>query len=229
MTLSELQAHLKATGRYAGAVDGKWGKLTEGGILLMLTDGPDTALTDADLQASAKRLGSEFAAIKAVTVVEANGAGFFQGRPLILPEPHRFSRATRGRFNASNPMVSYSRWGARPYPKTQDARYKVLLQMIRLDVDAGFASASYGKFQILGENHEACGYPNSMRFAEAMARDEQTQLRAFEGFVTANGLLPSLRKRDWAGFARRYNGTAYAVNKYDQKLAAAYRAAGGRG
>lgn len=229
MKLPDLQTHLKATRRYAGEIDGKWGKLTEAGILLMLTDGPDTALTDRDLQASAARLGVEFASIKAVTVVEANGSGFFAGRPLILPEPHRFSRATRGRFDASNPMVSYPRWGSRPYPKTQDARYSVLLQMIRLDVDAGFASASYGKFQIMGENHEACGYPNSMRFAEGMARDEQTQLRAFEGFVTKNGLLPSLRKRDWAGFARRYNGTAFAVNKYDVKLAAAYRAAGGRG
>lgn len=228
MTLSELQTHLKQTGRYAGEVDGKWGKLTEAGILLMLTDGPDNTLTDADLQASAGRLQCDFASIKAVTVVEANGAGFFAGRPLILPEPHRFSRATRGRFDASNPMVSYPRWGSRPYAKTQDARYGVLLQMIRLDVDAGFASASYGKFQIMGENHEACGYPSSMLFAQAMARDEQTQLRAFEGFVTNNGLLPSLRKRDWAGFARRYNGSAFAVNKYDQKLAAAYRAAGGR-
>lgn len=228
-TRAELQAHLKATRRYAGAVDGLWGKLTEAGVLLMLTDGPDTPLTDADLRASAARLGCDFAAIKAVTVVEANGSGFFAGRPLILPEPHRFSKATRGRFDASNPQVSYPRWGSRPYPKKQDDRYKVLLQMIRLDVDAGFASASYGKFQIMGENHAACGYPNSMLFAEAMARDEPTQLRAFEGFVTNNGLLPSLRKLDWAGFARRYNGTAFAVNKYDQKLAAAYRAAGGRG
>lgn len=30
------------------------------------------------------------------------------------------------------------------------------------------------------------------------------------------------RKYDWAGFARRYNAPAYAENKYDQKLKAAY-------
>lgn len=228
-TRKDLQAHLKATGRYFGEVDGLWGRLTESGILLMMTDGPDTKLTDADFQASASRLGVEFAAIKAVAAVEAAGAGFFAGRPLILPEPHRFSKATRGQYDRSNPQVSYPKWGSRPYPKSQDDRYKVLLQMIRLDVDAGFASASYGKFQIMGENHAACGYASPMAFAEAMARDEKTQLRAFEGFVATNGMLIHLRKRDWAGFARRYNGTAYAVNKYDVKLAAAYRAAGGRG
>jgi hypothetical protein len=31
-----------------------------------------------------------------------------------------------------------------------------------------------------------------------------------------------LRDKDWAGFARRYNGPAYAENKYDEKLSAAY-------
>ena len=45
MNLSTLQSHLRQTGRYAGAVDGLRGKLTEAGVLLMLTDGPDTAQT----------------------------------------------------------------------------------------------------------------------------------------------------------------------------------------
>ncbi len=89
-------------------------------------------------------------------------------------------------------------------------------------MDAGFASASYGRFQILGENYAACGYASSFDFAEAMARDEATQLRAFERFLTANGLVRVLKARDWAAFARGYNGTAYRVNRYDEKLAAAY-------
>lgn len=227
MTLSDLQEFLKATGRYAGAVDGLWGRLTEAAILLALTDGPDTALTEADYVESAKRLGVTPAHIKAVMKVEANGAGFFAGRPVILFEPHRFSRATKGRFDRSNPKVSYPKWDASRYPKTQDARYDQLLEAVSLDVDAGFASASYGKPQIMGENFRACGFDNPFAFAVAMARDEARQLRAFEGFIRSVGLLPALKASDWTAFACGYNGSAFRMNKYDDRLRAAFASFGG--
>lgn len=228
MSLLDLQGHLRATGRYSGAIDGLWGRLTEAGVLLMLTDGPDTLLNDDDLRNMATRQGLTFAQVKAVTAVESNGAGFFGGRPLILPEPHRFSKATRGRFDKSDPAVSYPNWGARPYPSTQDGRYDVLLHMIRLDVDAGFASASYGRFQIMGENHGSCGYTTSMGFAEAMARDEVHQLLAFETFLIVTGLLGKLRActadaETCRPFCKGYNGTAYEKNSYHIKLAAAIK------
>ena len=35
-------------------------------------------------------------------------------------------------------------------------------------------------------------------------------------------MLPALQNRNWADFAKRYNGPAYAQNKYDEKLAKAY-------
>ena len=224
MNLTQLQQRLKATGRYSGAIDGSWGRLTEAAILTMLTDGPDTALVEQDFIDSAKRLGCAVSAIKAVCAVEANGSGFFAGCPLILPEPHRFSKWTKGKFDKTNPTVSYPKWGSRPYPKTQDLRYDQLLLMIRLDVDGGFACASYGKFQIMGENYAMCGFADPVAFAEAMARDEKTQLVAFENFVKAQpAMLKALRNKDWATFARLYNGSAYAKNKYDIKLAQADR------
>lgn len=225
--LTALQQYLKDSGRYSGAVDGLWGRLTEAGVLLGMTDGPDTALTDADFVASGQRLSCPVAHIKAIAVVEAAGAGFQDGKPKILPEPHRFSKATGGRFDKSNPTISYPKWGSRPYPKTQDARYDVLLKMIRLDVDAGFGSASYGKFQIMGENFKACGYRSEMEFAFAMARDEATQLIAFEAFIRNNGILPALKAGRWDEVARRYNGTAYKKSQYDTKLANAAKRFGG--
>jgi hypothetical protein len=36
------------------------------------------------------------------------------------------------------------------------------------------------------------------------------------------GLVDELRRNDWAGFARGYNGPGYADNRYDTKLASAY-------
>jgi hypothetical protein len=223
MNLKDLQDLLKCSGRYAGAVDGLWGRLTEAAILLAMTDGPDTALTESDYVEAAERQRIPVAYVKAFASVEAAGAGFFQGRPLILPEPHRFSRATGGRFDAKFPSVSYPSWGQRPYPKTQDARYDLLLRMIRLDVDAGFGSASYGKFQIMGENHDLCGYPNAFRFAEAMARDERTHLMAFERFCEVTGVAKSLRAQDWDAAFRRYNGTAYRKNRYKERFLEAVR------
>ena len=228
MDLLELQTRLKNSGRDPCPLDGLWGSRTRAAILTALEDGPDTKLTRADLEAGARRLGIDVPAMIAVDQVEANGAGFDDGFPKILPEPHRFSKATKGRFDRSHPTISYPVWGTRPYPRTQAARYDVLLQMIRLDVDAGFASASYGRFQIMGENHAMCGYGSPFEFAVAMARDEATQLQAFERFLVAKGLQAPLGRHDWAAFARGYNGTGYKKNAYDVKLAAAYRQAGGR-
>ena len=226
MQLSDYQTYLKLTGRYSGAIDGAWGKLTEAGTLQLLTDGPDTALGESDFDYAADELNCSLAQIRGVTDVEANGAGFMKGRPMILPEPHRFSRSTRGRYDAAYPYISYPTWGTHPYPATQDARYARLLGMIQLDILAGFASASYGRFQILGENARACGHPNSMRFAEAMARDELSQLRAFISFLTHTGIVEDLRRctsdpETCRHFARRYNGTAYARNNYHVKIAEA--------
>jgi hypothetical protein len=43
-------------------------------------------------------------------------------------------------------------------------------------------------------------------------------------FIEHNGLMDELRRGDWRGFARRYNGSGYAANSYDTKLAAAAKA-----
>ncbi len=237
-TLAELQQHLIDTRRYGGKADGLWGKLTEAGILLMMTDGPDTALVDHDFADSAQRLRVQPAAIKAFWLTEASGAGFTAGRPKILPERHRFSKDSGHRFDASNPTLSYPRWGTLPYPVTQDARYDMLLAWGRIltaakmPIDAMFDACSYGAPQIMGENHQACGYATSWQFAEAMARDEATQLRAFEGFVTNDGILPYLRKVDrtvtsWQPVADRYNGTASRLNNYAAKACANFIKCGG--
>lgn len=219
--LVELQTYLRDSGSYSGEVDGVFGPLTRQAILAALEDGPDTTLTLADYRNSAARLRCRPADIMAFADVEANGAGFSAGKPKILFEPHRFSKLTEHRFDVSHPTVSYPHWGDRPYPKFQDGRYAQLLEAVSLDVSAGFAAASYGKFQILGENHSACGYLTPWGFAFGMAYDELAQLEAFEGFIRANGILESLRAGQWAEVAKRYNGTAYRKNHYDTKLEAA--------
>jgi hypothetical protein len=222
--MHQLQLYLRDTGRYNGDIDGLYGRLTRGGVLCGMEDGPDTQLTDDDYLQSSRRLAVRQSTIRAFADVEAMGAGFADGKPKILFEPHVFCRMTKGAFNESHPHLSYWKWGTQPYPKTQDERYGQLLDAVGLDPWAAFGACSYGKFQILGENFGKCGFDSPWAFAFNQAYDEASQLKAFEAFIRRTGIDKLLRASMWADAAKAYNGPAYLKNRYDVKLAMASRA-----
>ena len=56
-----------------------------------------------------------------------------------------------------------------------------------------------------------------------MCTGEDKQLEAFARFIKLAELRPNLERKDWTGFAKRYNGPGYAQNQYDKKLEEAYR------
>jgi len=60
--------------------------------------------------------------------------------------------------------------------------------------------------------------------AQAMQSEGQ-QLRHMANFCKSAGLLNALKNKDWAAFAKGYNGPQYAKNQYDIKLANAYQKA----
>jgi hypothetical protein len=184
---------------------------------------PKVGLRDVDFADAADALKCDVAAIRAVYEVESRGQGFGDdGRPIILFEPHVFSRLTKHRFDATHGGVSYPTPGAKPYKKTQAERWNQLLYAAKLDRDAAYKSASYGAPQIMGFNFALCAFSDVHAFVEAISRSERDQLFAFVQFVTSSGLADELREHRWAEFARRYNGPAYAKNAYDVKLAAAH-------
>lgn len=213
-----LQMYLRNTGRYQGPVDGKYGPLTKHAVLAAMEDGPDTFLSDLNYREAAQRLNCKVAYIMAFAEVEANGAGFEGDRPKILFEPHRFSRLTKHRFDATNPKVSYPAWNPRAYPRRIDDRYAQLLEAIGLDPWAGFQACSYGKFQILGENFQLCGFDTPWAFAFSQAYDEVAQLQAFETFIVKTGIIQPLRLGLWETVASEYNGTGFRKNGYDERL-----------
>ena len=184
--------------------------------------GPAKKITEDNFKAAAEFLDCDLPAIKAVTEVEARGAGFLADtRPAILFERHKFSRFTERRFDRSHPDISNRRAGG--YGKGGKSQYERLHRAIALDREAALKSASWGAFQIMGFNHGVAGFEDVESFVARMCESEGTHLRAFVHFVLANRTMAAaLREHRWADFARRYNGPGYRKNHYDEKLAAAY-------
>jgi hypothetical protein len=186
----------------------------------------DEPLGDQAMAEAAQALGCEVAAVRAVAEVESRGSGFdAQGRPTILYERHVFARNTapKGRFNAQFPDISFGK----PYEKgtfgNGEQQYVKIARAYALDPVAALKAPSWGMFQILGENHKACGFADVKPYVLAMFTSPAAHLRAFVAFVRASpGLHEALIARDWAAFARAYNGPLYARYEYDKKMAAAY-------
>lgn len=176
--------------------------------------------TQAGVERAAQRLGCEVAAIQAVIAVESAGAGFYlDGRPKVLFESHVFSRLTGGRYDASHPTLSTAAPKRSLYNLEQYAR---IYQALQLDAEAALQSASWGLFQIMGFNWKACGEKSLHGFVLAMHHNEDAHLALFAEFVADRGLDHDLQRKNWAAFARGYNGPGYAANDYDSKLARAY-------
>uniref|UniRef100_A0AAU8KWX4 Endolysin n=1 Tax=Serratia phage Kevin TaxID=3161161 RepID=A0AAU8KWX4_9CAUD len=186
-------------------------------------------LTEDDLVQAARALGCELAAIKAVNQVEARGTGYDKnGNLKMLFERHIMYRQLAAKFgtdkanalSAQYPDVVNKVPGG--YTTNEPAR---LQRAVAIDEECAYASASYGLFQIMGFNGvKVCGYPSAKAFYQDMLTGgEGAHLRAFVQFIKAdNNLLTALRNKNWAAFARWYNGPNYAEQGYDKKLAAAY-------
>jgi len=171
------------------------------------------------------------------TIIEVETAGLTQGfgfrldrRPQILFERHIFRKHTNGRFDGVAPDISGPAGGygslAEQYNKLGKAI--ALCAKAKLGAEPALKSASWGMGQVMGFNHEAAGFKTATSMVQAMIKGEDAQLAAMAGFLKANGLATLLLKRDWAGFAKGYNGPSYWQNRYDVKLAEQFqRFAGG--
>lgn len=178
-------------------------------------------ISDADLCRAAKRLRTGVPEIKTFLAVETKNKGFdAQDRPLILFERHWFHKLTRGRYDATHPNISNRSAGGYGSSASQYDRFSIAFQ---LDPEAAMKSASWGLGQVMGFNHLIVGYATVGEFVDAMKESEGKQLDASVEFILHNHLDDELRKHDWAGFARGYNGAAYKKNQYDTKLAKFYR------
>lgn len=166
------------------------------------------------------------AAVRAIIEVESAGQGFGEdNRPIILYEPHVFYRllgpGDERDFAVEN-KIAYPKWGTLPYPKTQSRRYEQVMFAMAIDMEIAFRSTSWGLGQTMGFNHRLCGYQNAVELVEGAKKSEGEQLMAMVRFIKGTRLDIHVQRKDWAKFARGYNGPGFAKNLYDSKLATSY-------
>lgn len=187
-------------------------------------------LSEEDFILLGKLLDVEAAALKAVQEVETGGRGgfFAPGKPAILFEGHIFWSQLKKRgidpysVVKGNEDILYPKWEKGHY-KGGLAEYDRLEKARAIHREAADASTSWGMFQVMGFNYASCGEKSVASFVEAMSEGELRQLILTGRFIRKAGMLPALQSKNWAEFAKRYNGPSYAENRYDIKLEEAYR------
>lgn len=179
--------------------------------------------TDAMFELAAFELECETEAIKAVTAVESCGCGFRDNdsKPTILFEAHQFSRLTEHAFDHSHPTISSRKWNRSLYNLGGD-QYDKLALAASLDREAALKACSWGAFQIMGFNWFSCGFNCVDSMIESMFKDADEHLRAFVCFIQCHDLTDTIQEKNWAEFARRYNGPGYKKNRYDEKIEREY-------
>lgn len=182
-------------------------------------------LTEDDFNEVAQRLGVEVAAIKAVVEIEAGRThqGFAApGKPLVNFDLTMFRRfATRrgvnlAKYSKSHSVVFTSSKGsqARAHRRLEAAK--------TINHKAAIEGTFWGMFQIGGFNWKKCGTESLDDFVCRMSRSERDQLELFAEFIMNTGLLKHLKSKNWASFARGYNGPGYARRAYHTRMAQAY-------
>lgn len=184
--------------------------------------GSGIRIDDWDLPRVGMLLGVGEDEIHAVLDVEAAGSGFDRsGRLKMLFEPHVFYRNLSGakQERAVREGLAYAAWRPGAYPGDS---YPRLIQAMAIDETAALKACSWGLGQILGENHKAAGYDTPQAMVVDFCADEDNQLEAMIRFIKAKKLDDEMRRHDWRGFARGYNGAQYERHGYHIKLANAY-------
>lgn len=180
--------------------------------------------------------------VKAIVAVESAGRGHLQdGKAKILFEGHKFwkwlekSGKNPEILQKGNENIIYKDWSNKNY-LPGSGEYKRLEAAKTIDDKAAIYSASWGLFQILGENLESFissrKYKDIYEFEKKQHESEYNHFLDFLAFiktkqVRGKALIHYISEEtkgnyDWETFAYGYNGSGYKVNQYDTKLKAAY-------
>lgn len=179
-------------------------------------------------RAAADSLGIELASMLAVLEVESAFQFFAvvngKHEPVIRWEGHYFDRRLSGaaREEARALGLAHPTAGAVKNPASQAQRWAMLDRALEINAQAALESASYGAGQVMGANWQALKYRNVETLVNAARSGIGGQVDMIARFIKVNGLAGALKRRDWAAFARGYNGRDFAKNGYHTKLGNAF-------
>lgn len=178
-------------------------------------------LSETAFDDTARRLGCEPAALRAVWAVEAAGRHFDgEGGVIRRFEPHHMPREAWPRIGFE-PRDGQAPWRA-SLALSEVARERMFTAAYSIDAEAALRAASWGAPQIMGFNAEDTGHIDARGMVRAMADGADAQLSCFVTLVNSWGLASALRARDWLAFARAYNGSGLP-EVYARRMEAAYR------
>lgn len=188
-------------------------------------------LTDARIAEIARENGIHPAALLAVKLIESGTkSGFLDsGKPQILFEGHVFYKYLKANVKsldmnklcAQYPNIVYPKWDRSKY-FGGEKEWTRLEQARKINMKYANYAASWGMFQVMGFNYKTCGCKSIDEFVEKMCTSQEQQLLLTLNFLKNSNLIVPLQKRQWATFAKGYNGPGFAKNKYHIKLQAAY-------
>lgn len=171
------------------------------------------------------------AALLAVVEIESAGKAFeVDGvTPQLLFERHVFYReltklAPDKVAAAEAAELTRKSWDKATQYKdqgTSKGRLALIAQARAIDIEVANRSASWGLGQTMGFNAKMIGYASATLMVKAMA-DLPTQVECMIREIKRTNNTDNLRGRQWAEFARIYNGAGYRQNSYDTRLATAY-------
>lgn len=178
-------------------------------------------LTEEDFKIVADELGVEIAAIKAVVKIEAGPKlqGFWApGVPVANYVQSLFNKyknkAKVRKIKDAKVPSGLTGYALKEWTSLTNAR--------KINANAADMGTYWGMFQIGGFNYKLCGCQSVEEMVEKVCESEFSQLEMFAVFIRNAGMLESLQKKDWAAFARKYNGPAYAKRGYHTRMAKEY-------
>ncbi len=172
--------------------------------------------------------GLEPASLLAICDVESGGRVFaaINGKPepLIRFEGHYFDRRlpeAKRKLARAQGLASPAA-GAVANPRSQEGRWALLRKAETIDRRAARESVSWGLGQVMGAHWAWLGYGSVDELVAEARSGIVGQVRLMIRFIRKSGLEPAIAAKDWAAFARTYNGPGYKKHRYDAKIAAAY-------
>jgi hypothetical protein len=184
-------------------------------------------ITDAII-AAAEAENWPASALLAVVECETSGSPFEQDghTPTLLFERHKFYSELQTHQpsklkKAIAAGLAIPKWNRKTQYKDQgksSGRLAVIAKAREIDVEVANRAASWGLGQTMGFNAERLKYHDATDMVGQLSNGVAEQIDALVREIKTSHLDKYLVKKDFASFARGYNGPGYKQNNYDVRM-----------